>query len=133
MPGKGPKGGNSLPPGGQCKSYRVKARLPEAQFGGVYTAAAAEGELESRFGLSLDQTMRSRIPADLSRPQSSGCNERATYVRRSSSMLKHRIAYAGEAGQSAHLYGDGVSRIPTFTCNGSSSQNHLDQLRYKTW
>lgn len=53
MPGKGTEGGNSLPPGGQCKSYKVKAQLPEAQFGGVYTAAAAEGELESRVGVSI--------------------------------------------------------------------------------
>src|SRR5215471_4354205 len=33
MPGKGAQGGNSLPPRRQCKSYMVKAGLPEAQFG----------------------------------------------------------------------------------------------------
>ena len=39
-------------------------------------------------------------------------NERDTYVRRGSLMLKRRIASAGAAVQSAHLYGDGVSIVP---------------------
>src|SRR5712691_10167799 len=38
---KAPKGETLYHLGGQCKSYRVKAQRPEAQFGGVYTAAAA--------------------------------------------------------------------------------------------
>jgi hypothetical protein len=35
---KAPKGEALYPPGRQCKSYMVKAGLPEAQFGGVYGA-----------------------------------------------------------------------------------------------
>ena len=39
-------------------------------------------------------------------------NERDTDVRRGSRMLQRRIASAGAAVQSAHLYGDGVSIVP---------------------
>src|SRR5882672_2052145 len=39
-------------------------------------------------------------------------NERDTDVRRGSIMLQRRIASAGAAVQSAHLYGDGVSIVP---------------------
>ena len=80
MPGKGPSGGNSLPPEGQCKSYRVKAQRPEAQFGGVYTAAAAQGELESRTGKMTEMTMLSVIPAFPGHPPSSGFNERTGHL-----------------------------------------------------
>jgi len=39
-------------------------------------------------------------------------NERDTYVRHSSIMLKRRIALAGVPVQSGHLYGNGVSILP---------------------
>jgi hypothetical protein len=76
MPGQGPSGGHSLPPGGQCQAYRVTAPRPEAPFGGVYTAAAASGEWASRVGWIRAQTMRSRIPASPSPPPSRGGKER---------------------------------------------------------
>ena len=41
MLGKGASGGNSLPPERQCKSYMVKAKLPEAPFEGGYCQPAA--------------------------------------------------------------------------------------------
>jgi len=39
-------------------------------------------------------------------------NERDTYVRRSSIMLKRRIASAGVPIEFSHLYGNGVSIVP---------------------
>jgi hypothetical protein len=58
----------------------VKAEWLEAQFGGVYTAAAAQGELESRTGKMTEMTMLSVIPAFPGHPQSSGFNERTGHL-----------------------------------------------------
>jgi len=80
MPGKGTSGGNSLPPACQCKSYRVKAQRPEAQFGGVSARTAALGELESRVGRSGDLHARFLEPAFPSHPQSRGLNERTGHL-----------------------------------------------------
>ena len=67
--------------------------------------AASDGSWTSRCdpGYQPIRATHSRVGA---------MNERDTDVRRGSRMLQRRIASAGAAVQSAHLYGDGVSIVP---------------------
>jgi len=62
MPGKGIQGRSSLVPRCQCKSYMVKAELPEAQSNGVYMdhsgARRAEKPFRKSHGISNRNTMK---------------------------------------------------------------------------
>jgi hypothetical protein len=60
-------------------------------------------------------------------------NERDTYVRRSSIMLKCRIASAGALVESSHLYGNGVSIVPNVCLSWVEQPVILDRPKYKTW
>ena len=81
MPGQGISGENSLRPGWQCQSSMVQAGWLASQFGGMYSRAAASGELQSRVGLSAWRGERHSASALPSHPPSRGRNERTGHRR----------------------------------------------------